>query len=238
VNYSGTARIDGVPGTHAPVNINFEDVAGSSCGSLLPTGNAVDVVSVTGHGRELEAGVEVTLIDNGMPVVCLKASDFGVTGYETPAELEANLELRAKVEAVRLAVGERMNLGDVANKTVPKMTLVSPARNGGLINTRTFIPHRAHEAIGVLGAVSVATACMLPGSVAAQIASSTEQTGSGDSSVASQNIEVEHPTGFFTVQMEIGTTSGELKITKSALLRTARLLMSGNIFVPESAWEN
>jgi 4-oxalomesaconate tautomerase len=238
VNYSGTARIDGVPGTHAPVNINFEDVAGSSCGSLLPTGNAVDVVSVTGHGPELEAGVEVTLIDNGMPVVCLKASDFGVTGYESPSELEANLELRAKVEAVRLAVGERMNLGDVANKTVPKMTLVSPARSGGLINTRTFIPHRAHEAIGVLGAVSVATACMLPGSVAAQIASSAEQTGSGDSSVASQNIEVEHPTGFFTVQMEIDQSAQELKITKSALLRTARLLMAGHVFVPESAWEN
>ena len=238
VNYSGTARIDGVPGTHAPVNINIEDVAGSSCGSLLPTGNAADLVSVTGHGPELEAGVEVTLIDNGMPVVCLRASDFGVSGYETPAELEANSELRAKVEAVRLAVGERMNLGDVTNKTVPKMTLVSPARNGGLINTRTFIPHRAHEAIGVLGAVSVATACMLPGSVAAQIAGSAEPKGSEDSSGASQNIEVEHPTGFFTVQMEIDTTSAELKITKSALLRTARLLMSGNVFVPEAAWEN
>jgi 4-oxalomesaconate tautomerase len=221
VNYAGTARIDGVPGTHAPVNINFEDVAGSSCGALLPTGNAVDLVN----------GVEVTLIDNGMPVVCLKASDFGISGYETPAELEANSELRAKVEAIRLAVGERMNLGDVTNKTVPKMTLVSPARNGGLINTRTFIPHRAHEAIGVLGAVSVATACMLPGSVAAQIA--------GLSSMgASLDVEVEHPTGFFTVQMEIDQNSPELKITKSALLRTARLLMSGNVFVPESAWEN
>jgi len=231
VNYAGTARIDGVPGTHAPVNINFEDVAGSSCGSLLPTGNPVDVISVTGQGAKLEAGVQVTLIDNGMPVVCLNASDFGVTGYESPAELEANSELRAKVEAVRLAVGERMNLGDVTNKTVPKMTLVSPARNGGLINTRTFIPHRAHEAIGVLGAVSVATACMLPGSVASQIAG-TQSSG------ASQNIEVEHPTGFFTVQMEIDQSAKELKITKSALLRTARLLMAGHVFVPESAWEN
>lgn len=227
VNYAGTARIDGVPGTHAPVNINFEDVAGSTCGALLPTGNAVDLVVVPG----LEAGVEVTCIDNGMPVVCLKASDFGITGYESPAELEANSDLRSKVESIRLAVGERMNLGDVTNKTVPKMTLVSAARNGGLINTRTFIPHRAHEAIGVLGAVSVATACMLPGSVAAQIAG-LEKFGS------SLDVEVEHPTGFFTVQMEIDHNSAELRITKSALLRTARLLMSGNIFVPESAWEN
>jgi 4-oxalomesaconate tautomerase len=221
VNYAGEARIDGVPGTHAPININFEDVAGSSCGSLLPTGNAVDEVN----------GVEVTCIDNGMPVVCMNASDFGITGYETPAELEANQGLRDRVEAIRLAVGERMNLGDVTNKTVPKMSLLSPAKDGGLINTRTFIPHRAHDAIGVLGAVSVATACMLKGSVAAKIAGITEIADSLD-------IEVEHPTGFFTVQMEVDQSGSELKITKSALLRTARLLMSGNIFVPKSAWEN
>ncbi len=221
VNYAGDARIDGVPGTHAPININFEDVAGSSCGLLLPTGNAVDVVN----------GVEVTCIDNGMPVVCLNAADFGITGYETPAELEANQDLRNKVEAIRLAVGERMNLGDVTNKTVPKMSLLSPAKDGGLINTRTFIPHRAHDAIGVLGAVSVATACMLKGSVAAKIAGLSTISDSLD-------IEVEHPTGFFTVQMEVDQSGSELKITKSALLRTARLLMSGNIFVPKSAWGN
>lgn len=221
VNYDGTARIDGVPGFHAPVNINFEDVAGSSCGSLLPTGNVVDVVN----------GVEVTCIDNGMPVVCLNAADFGITGYETPEELEANAELRAKVEAIRLAVGERMNLGDVTNKTVPKMSLLSPAKEGGLINTRTFIPHRAHEAIGVLGAVSVATACMLPGSVAHQIAGLTEAADE-------LNIEVEHPTGFFTVQMQVDNSGPQLVVTKSALLRTARMLMSGNIFVSKSAWEN
>jgi 4-oxalomesaconate tautomerase len=221
VNYDGTARIDGVPGFHAPVNINFEDVAGSSCGSLLPTGNVVDEVS----------GVEVTCIDNGMPVVCLNAADFGITGYETPEDLEANAELRAKVEAIRLAVGERMNLGDVTNKTVPKMSLLSPAKDGGLINTRTFIPHRAHEAIGVLGAVSVATACMLPGSVANKIAGLTEAADE-------LNIEVEHPTGFFTVQMQVDNSGPQLVVTKSALLRTARMLMSGNIFVSKSAWEN
>lgn len=221
VNYQGSARIDGVPGTHAPININFEDVAGSSCGALLPTGNVVDVVN----------GVEVTCIDNGMPVVCLKAEDFGISGYETPAELEANQPLRDQVEAIRLAVGERMNLGDVANKTVPKMSLLSKAQNGGLINTRTFIPHRAHDAIGVLGAVSVATACMLKGSVAAQIAGLNEIADSLE-------IEVEHPTGFFTVQMEVDQSGDQIKITKSAQLRTARLLMRGDIFVPKSVWEN
>jgi len=219
VNYAGTAAIDGVPGTHAPVMINFEDVAGSSCGALLPTGNAIDVVD----------GVEVTCIDNGMPVVCLTASDFGITGYETPAELEANTELRARIESVRLAVGELMNLGDVTNKTVPKMSLLSPARDGGLLSTRTFIPHRVHESIGVLGAVSVATACMLEGSVAARIA--------GLASIGDElQVVVEHPTGFFTVHMQVDTSSGEPVVTRSALLRTARMLMSGDIYVPASAW--
>lgn len=221
VNYAGEARIDGVPGTHAPININFEDVAGSSCGALLPTGNAVDLVN----------GVEVTCVDNGMPVVCLNAVDFGITGYETPAELEANADLKARVEEIRLAVGPMMNLGDVTDKTVPKMSLLAPAREGGLVSTRTFIPHRVHESIGVLGAVSVATACMLDGSVAAKIAGL-------DTISPTMDIEVEHPTGFFTVQMEVDNSSGQPEIKKSALLRTARMLMSGDVFVPQSAWES
>lgn len=220
VNYSGTARIDGVPGTHAPININFEDVAGSTCGSLLPTGNVVDLVN----------GVQVTCIDNGMPVVCLSAADFGITGYETPAELEANTQLRSRVEEIRLAVGPMMNLGDVTNKTVPKMSLLAPAREGGVVSTRTFIPHRVHESIGVLGAVSVATACMLEGSVAAQMAG-LDRVGS------SLEVVVEHPTGFFTVQMEVDNSSGQPVVTKSALLRTARMLMSGSVYVPQSAGE-
>lgn len=221
VNYAGDARIDGVPGTHAPIMINFEDVAGSSCGSLLPTGNVVDEV----------LGVSVTCIDNGMPVVCLSAADVGITGYESPAELEANTDLRERVEAIRLAVGPLMNLGDVTNKTVPKMSILSPATHGGLVNTRTFIPHRVHESIGVLGAVSVATACMLDGSVAAQIAGL-------DSVASTMDIEVEHPTGFFTVTMDVDTSTGTPVVKKSALLRTARMLMSGDVFVPHSAWEN
>jgi 4-oxalomesaconate tautomerase len=194
--------------------INFEDVAGSSCGALLPTGNAVDLVE----------GVEVTCIDNGMPVVCLNAADFGITGYEPPSELEANAHLRERVEAVRLAVGPMMNLGDVTNKTVPKMSILAPARDGGLVSTRTFIPHRVHESIGVLGAVSVATACMIEGSVAERIAGMM-------SAAPSLGVEVEHPSGFFTVQMEVDRSSGELVVTKSALLRTARLLMSGEVYV-------
>jgi 4-oxalomesaconate tautomerase len=220
VNYQGDARIDGVPGTHAPIVINFEDVAGSSCGALLPTGNVVDLI----------LGVEVTLIDNGMPVICLNAEDLGLSGLEAPADLEANQELRARVEAIRLEAGELMNLGDVTNKTVPKVSLLSKAQNGGLVSTRTFIPHRVHEAIGVLGAVSVATACILEGSVANKVAGIS--TGAN-----ALEVEVEHPTGFFTVQLETDFSTGELRIAKSALLRTARLLMSGDIFVSMKTWE-
>jgi 4-oxalomesaconate tautomerase len=210
-----------VPGTHAPIPIEFADVAGSSCGALLPTGNVTDVIN----------GVSVTCIDNGMPVVCLAASDFGLTGQEPPAELEANAELRKRVEAIRLAAGPLMNLGDVAGKTVPKMSLVSPPANGGTICTRTFIPHRVHEAIGVFGAVSVATACVLPGSVAHEVAVVPAKTE------GSIDVEVEHPTGFFTVTIEVKLDDGVPVVTRSALLRTARLLMRGEVMVPASVWD-
>jgi 4-oxalomesaconate tautomerase len=221
VRYDGTARIDGVPGAHAPIPIEFEDVAGSSCGALLPTGNVTDVIE----------GTLVTCIDNGMPVVCLAASDFGLSGQESPADLEANAELTKRVEAIRLAAGPLMNLGDVTSKTVPKMSLLSPPAHGGTVSTRTFIPHRVHEAIGVLGAVSVATACVLPGSVAHEVAAVPEQAE------GSLDIEVEHPTGFFTVTIEVEAgREGTPVVKRSALLRTARLLMRGEVFVPSSVW--
>jgi 4-oxalomesaconate tautomerase len=214
VNYQGEARIDGVPGSSAPIPISFLDVVGSTCGALLPTGNIVDQVQ----------GVEVTCIDNGMPTVLLNAKDFGLSGNELPSELEANSDLKAKVEAIRLELGPKMNLGDVSSKTVPKMSLLSPARNGGTLNTQTFIPHRVHEAIGVLGSVSVATACMLPGSVAHNIANV-------EPSADATTLEVEHPTGFFSVEVNLDLVDGVATIKESALLRTARLLMKGEVFI-------
>ncbi len=220
VSYQGTARIDGVPGSHAPIPIEFADVAGSSCGALLPTGRVTDVIE----------GTKVTCIDNGMPVVCLTAADFGLSGRETPAELEGNAELRKRVEAIRLTAGPRMNLGDVAGATVPKMSLLSPPWHGGAVSTQTFIPHRVHEAIGVFGAVSVATACVLPGSVAHAIGD-VPATPAGPA-----DVEVEHPTGFFTVTIEVARDGDTVTVTKSALLRTARLLMRGEVLVPASVW--
>lgn len=220
VNYGGDARIDGVPGTAAPVLLEFQGIAGSSCGALLPTGQPMDMID----------GVAVTCIDNGMPVVLMSANDFGKTGYETPAELEGDDDLKARIESIRLQAGERMNLGDVKAKTVPKMSLIAPARNGGAISTRTFIPHRVHEAIGVLGSVSVATACLLPGSVAQAI--SGAKAGRGV-----RRLDVEHPTGFFTVEVEVETSEGEApEVLRAALLRTARLLMRGTVFVPSTVW--
>jgi 4-oxalomesaconate tautomerase len=220
VRYDGAAHIDGVPGTHAPIPIEFLDVAGSSCGALLPTGRAVDLVE----------GVRVTCVDNGMPVVCLKASDVGLTGYEDPGEIEANAAVCELVERIRLAAGPMMNLGDVTNKTVPKMTLLAPAQHGGVVATRTFIPHRIHEAIGVFGAVSVATACLVHGSVANEVAQL------GDDATA-LDLDVEHPTGYFTVSMSVSFANGAITVERASLLRTARLLMRGEIFVPLSVWD-
>jgi 4-oxalomesaconate tautomerase len=220
VRYDGAARIDGVPGSHAPIPIEFADTAGSSCGALLPTGRLVDMIE----------GAAVTCIDNGMPVVCLAASDFGLSGQESPAELEGNASLTKRVEAIRLAAGPMMNLGDVTNSTVPKMSLLSPPAHGGAVSTRTFIPQRVHEAIGVFGAVSVATACVLPGSVGRAIADL------GDLPDGPVDVEVEHPTGFFTVTLEVEVSDGVINVRRSALLRTARLLMRGEVMVPSSVW--
>jgi 4-oxalomesaconate tautomerase len=217
VEYEGEARIDGVPGTAAPIALEFLDVAGSSTGSLLPTGSVTDTFE----------GIEVTCIDNGMPVIIVRAADVGVTGAESPAHLEANAELVAKVERLRLGLGARMNLGDVTRKTVPKISLVSAPRHGGSISTATFIPHRVHEAIGVLGAVSVATACAIPGSVAAQVT----QRKAG----AANRVEVEHPSGFFTVDVQV-EKGDSFVVRGAALLRTARKILRGDVFVPGAIW--
>ena len=220
VTYDGDARIDGTPGTSAPVLIDFLDTAGSACGSLLPTGNVVDVVD----------GIEVTCVDNGMPVVILCAADVGATGYETRDELNAADELKKRIESIRLQIGAAMNLGDVTEKVVPKMCLVSPSANGGTINTRCFIPHVCHASIGVLAAVTVGTACVLPGSTAYDMAEVAE----GDQKM----ISVEHPSGEISVELETGTPeNGIPQIKRAALLRTTRRLMEGNALVPATVWD-
>jgi 4-oxalomesaconate tautomerase len=217
VEYSGDARIDGVPGTAAPVNITFLDTAGSVCGALFPTGNHLDRID----------GVAVTCIDNGMPVVIMLATDLGVTGYETRDELNANDALKKRIESIRLAAGPLMKLGDVAKKVVPKMCLVAAPRAGGHISTRTFIPHDCHSAVGVLGAVTVATAAVTAGTVARRVA----KVAPGPNKL----ISVEHPSGEFTVALEMNAHHPD-EVARASLLRTARLIMRGEVFIPERSW--
>jgi 4-oxalomesaconate tautomerase len=213
VEYEGTARIDGVPGTSAPISINFLDTAGSVCSGLLPTGHARDVID----------GINVTCIDNGMPLVLLEAIGVGRTGLETVDQLNADVELKVRLERLRIACGHAMGLGDVTAKNYPKMTLIAPPRDGGSITTRSFIPHVCHDAIGVLAAVTVATACVLPGAVTEGVA----VVPGG----ARKKVSVEHPTGEFSVEIETDSHNAHT-VTQAALLRTARLLMRGEVMVP------
>jgi 4-oxalomesaconate tautomerase len=212
--YAGATSIDGVPGSAAAIELDFEGIAGGSCGALLPTGHVADTID----------GVDCTLVDNGMPVVVLRATDVDIAGTERPDELEANGPLREQLESIRLQAGRLMNLGDVSETTVPKLTIVSPPVAGGHINTRTFIPHRCHDAIGVLGAVSVATAARLPGSPAATVA----DIGTG------RTVVCEHPTGTFaaSVELEVGA-DGAVVVHRAGIVRTARKLMDGFVFPRE-----
>ena len=206
VDYTGDESISGVPGTAAPVVLDFAGTAGSATGALLPTGSTVDVLD----------GVPVTCVDNGMPVVVLPAASLDVTGHETPAELEGNASLRERLERIRLQAGKLMNLGDVTATSVPKLTLVALPRDGGTLATRTFIPHRCHQSIGVLGAVTVATACALPTGPAHELAA-----GGGP------RYRLEHPTGHLDVEVELDESGA---VRRSGVVRTARKLFDGTVF--------
>jgi len=209
VAYHGEAAISGVPGTAAPIPLAFRDTAGSSCGALLPTGNGVDEID----------GLACTLIDNGMPCVVLAASDVGVAGYEDRDTLDNDAAMKAKVEAIRLKAGPMMNLGDVTEKSVPKMMLVAAPREGGAIAVRSLIPHRVHASIGVLGAVSVATACLIEGSPAAAVA----VVPAGEN----KTLGVEHPSGVTECVVSVDDSGAPVE---AGMLRTARKLMDGEVF--------
>ncbi|TMR34334.1 4-oxalomesaconate tautomerase [Actinomadura geliboluensis] len=202
VDYAGGTAISGVPGTAARIDLDFAGTAGSACGALLPTGRVRDVVG----------GIEVTCIDNGMPVVVAAASDLGATGYETDLS-----HLRDRIQALRLAAGELMGLGDVAAASIPKTTLVAPPRDGGTICTRTFIPLRMHASIGVLGAVTVATALLLDGAVGRDLA---ELPPPGAA------LSIEHPAGRLDAVVELDGTA----VRRAAVVRTARKLFDGTVF--------
>nr|WP_262928524.1 4-oxalomesaconate tautomerase [Streptomyces sp. TRM68416] len=208
VDYTGGAEISGVPGTAAPVVIEFP----AGAGPLLPTGNARD---------ELH-GVPVTCVDNGMPTVLIAAASLKVTGHESPEELEADPLLAGRLREIRLAAGHLMGLGDVSDTTVPKLTLLTPPRQGGAVTTRTFIPVRCHSSIGVLGAASVAAGLRIEGSVAEGIA----RVDPG-----SDRIRIEHPTGFLDIESSLGVTADGLPSPRrTAVVRTARKIFDGTVF--------
>ncbi|WP_341315737.1 4-oxalomesaconate tautomerase [Paraburkholderia sp. IMGN_8] len=222
LRYDGDARIDGVPGTAAPISINFLDTAGSVCSGLLPTGQVRNRVQL-----DATSAIDVTCIDNGMPMVLLRADAVGRTGQESVWELNADIELKSMLEALRLRCGELMGLGDVTSKTYPKMCLIAAPISGGSLATRCFIPHVCHDAIGVLAAVTVATACVLEGSIAQGLASVPPS--------AIKQISVEHPSGEFSVELETDPANPQT-VQRAALLRTARLIMRGEVMVSDSVF--
>ncbi|PLQ00866.1 4-oxalomesaconate tautomerase [Cupriavidus pauculus] len=225
--FGGEARIDGVPGTAAPIVIDFLDTAGSVCRALLPTGNTVDKLTIIDSESGKPLTIDATLIDNGMPMVLMRAADLDRTARETVADLNADTSLKQRIEALRLVAGELMGLGNVAQKSYPKMCLIAAPRAGGSIATRCFIPRVCHDAIGVLAAITVGTACVLPGTIAAGVA--VVEAGPVHA------ISVEHPTGEFAVELETDPADPGT-ILRSALIRTARPIMRGEVLVPSSTW--
>ncbi|PID48292.1 MAG: 4-oxalomesaconate tautomerase [Proteobacteria bacterium] len=212
LTFKGDAKIDGVEGRSAPIICNYMNIEGSICGKLFPTGKKIDNID----------GINLTCIDNGMPVVLIPALSLQISGYEICDELSSNEILRQKLESIRLKAGKLMGLGDVSNKVIPKMSIISPPKGSGTINTRTFIPHNCHAAIGVLGAVSVASACLYKECVTNGIAKEEKS-----------KFSVQHPSGEFLVELTSEIENGEIVIKKSGLLRTARLLSKGVAFLKE-----
>jgi 4-oxalomesaconate tautomerase len=206
--YDGDTAIDGVPGTAAAVVLDFEDSGAGA--SVFPTGNVTDTFG----------GITVTCVDNGMPVVVVPAASFGKTGYESIAELEGDEELNKRVQELRLEAGKAMGLGDVSGTTIPKISLVAPPAHGGTISTRTFIPVRVHESIGVLGAVSVGTAIVIPGAVGHDLAVLD----------GGPRLSVEHPSGALQVEVELDVSVTPPKVIRSGVVRTARKLFDGTVF--------
>ncbi len=218
VEYDGDARIDGVPGTAAPVTLNFMDVVGSTCGSLLPTGHLRDVID----------GIDVTCMDVAMPIVIARADAFGLTGEESAEELDANRDFYARMEPIRQEAGRRMGLGDVSKSVMPKFGLLSNARSGGTISARYFMPWNCHPSMAVTGAQCLASCALVPGTVADGLA---ERPVEGLAVVT-----IEHASGNIEVAADFTHGPDGFDLRSAGLLRTARLLAKGQLMVPGAVW--
>lgn len=214
VVYGGDAAIDGVPGTAAPIALKFMDVVGSATGKFLPTG----------HLRDTIGGIEVTAMDVAMPMVIARASDFGLTGYESREELDANADFFARMEPVRIEAGAMMGLGDVTKSVVPKFGLLAPARDGGTIATRYFMPWTTHPTMAVTGAQCLASCVLTPGTVADGLLNRPETSPT--------TVVLEHPSGTLDVLVDFAIDDDGFHLTSAGIIRTARKLAAGEIFVP------
>lgn len=218
VRYDGTAAIDGVPGTAAPIYLNFMDVVGSSTGALLPTGAARDVID----------GIEVTCMDVAMPMAIARAADFGLTGHETVAELDANRAFYARMEPIRIEAGKRMGMGDVSNSVTPKFGLLAEPRAGGTIAARYFMPKSCHPTMAVTGSQCLASCVLTPGTVAEGLFVPPQ----GQPAL----VVIEHPSGTIEVTVDYQTGADGFRLRSAGLLRTARLLAGGVVYVPGAVW--
>ena len=220
LTYDGDRAIDGVDGTAAPVDLRFRGIEGSVTGSMLPTGSAIEVI--TAGGVEIEA----SLIDVAMPMVLVRAADLDRTGHEAPPELDGDAEFMATMEAIRREAGRRMGLGDVSRSVVPKFGLLSAAREGGTITSRYFTPTQCHPAHAVSGAICVAAATALPGTVAASLVDGAELI----------DVRIEHPSGSLEVALRTDRRDGDVRVVSGGVTRTARKIMSGTVYVPAEVW--
>ena len=218
VTYEGNAAIDGVPGTAAPVGINFKSAVGAVTGKMLPTGRPLDVID----------GVAASCVDIAMPVVLMRAADFGKTGHEAAVELDADRALFERMEAIRRKAGALMGMGDVSRNVVPKIALVSQPRSGGTIASRYFVPETCHKSHPVTGTVCIAAACAIPGTVAAQIAPLPRAPQGA--------VTIEHPSGRISVDLDVELDRDPPVIRRAALIRTARRIFQGEVLVPAAVW--
>jgi len=218
VQYDGNATIDGVPGSGSPILLKFLDVAGSKTASLLPTGSARDTFD----------GVEVSCVDASMPMVLIATTSLGKTGWESKAELDADNQLLAKIERIRLQASLKMGLGDATGKVIPKVGLLSAPQHGGTITSRYFVPQNCHTSHSVTGAICVSVSCMIPGSITQDIIEQPKND--------IQDIVVEHPKGKIDLVLESSSIEQGFDVKSAGLMRTARMLFKGEVHIPSTVW--
>ncbi len=216
VNYEGNQTVDGAPGTSAPVVLNFMNTVGSITGKMFPTGKKTDIIQ----------GLQVTCIDVAMPMMIARAGDFGITGYETPQELDENRKLFAQMETIRIEAGQRMGLGNVSDRVTPKIGLVSKAINGGHFSARYFMPWHTHPSMAITGSQCLGACFLSPGTITENLASKRESSP--------LDMVIEHPMGKIKIVTNFDYENDDLNFISAGVVRTARLIAEGKVFIPRS----